>query len=146
MCFGNSKEKYLDSTLKQLIPTQIAKQDQALNPLQSNSLDLMNNGSPEVKAAADYSTGTVAKNSAQARAQVIRSQRSSGISTNDPAAQGVMADFEASRARGYDENMMNLLNAQQQAKARGAQQLAGVAAARSPYPALSMYSNLALNG
>lgn len=106
----------------------------------------MDNGLPDLNALKDYSTGTVAQNTGQARNQIIRSQRSSGVSASDPASQGVMADFEASRARGYDQNMMDLLAAQEAAKQRGATNVAGVAAARSPYPALSMYGNLAMNG
>ncbi len=125
--------------LKNLIPQQITKQDAALDPLATYSKALMTGGLPDFNALKDFSSGTVAQNSAPARGSLIRSLATSGIGSGSPAGAGVMSDFNASRARAYDANMQDLIAKNQQAKQAGAGNLAAVAQARNPANYLSMY-------
>lgn len=132
--------------LASLIPSEIAKRDTALNPLQAFGASRMAGGLPELPQLTDFSKGIVAQNSAPARGGVIRRLASAGLSSRDPSAQGVLSDFDASRARAYDTNFMDLLKTNEAAKQAGAGNLAAVGAARNPYPALSLYRDVALNG
>ena len=61
----------------------------------------------------------------------------------DPASQGILSDFNASRSRAYDVNLMDLLKTNEAAKQAGASNLAAVGAARNPFQALSLYGNAA---
>lgn len=127
-----------------LIPSEIAKRDTALDPLAAFAQKRMTGGLPELPRLMDYSKGVVAQNSAPARGGVIRRLASAGLSSRDPAAQGVLSDFDASRARAYDTNFMDLLKTNEAAKQSGASNLAAVGAARNPYAALSLYRDSAL--
>jgi len=142
MCFGPSKNQntFLD-TLKTLIPSEIKKRDTALDPLAAFGASRMAGGLPDFNARKDFSTGTVAQNTAPLAGGVIRRLAASGMKMTDPASQGVMGDFMASRGRAYDANMMDLLKQQEAAKQAGASNLAAVGAARNPLPALSMFGN-----
>ena len=147
MCFGGNKtEDQFKGFLTSLIPSEISKREEALTPLEAYGSKLMTEGLPDFNAMKDYSTGTVATDSGTARNAILRNLASSGIKMTDPAAQGVMGDFEASRARAYDQNLNDLIKMNQAAKQSGAGIMSAVGAARSPYPALSMFGNLALNG
>lgn len=129
--------------LQNLIPAQIAKQNQALDPLSAFGQARMTGGLPDLNALKDFSSGTVAQNSAPARGGVIRSLAAGGLKMGDPASQGVLSDFNASRGRAYDQNLMDLLKTNEAAKQSGASNLAAVGAARNPFPALSLYGNAA---
>ena len=146
MCFGSSSsEKNLTSILTSLIPSEIAKRDTALNPLQAFASERLKSGIPELPQYMDLSKGIVAQNSAPARGGVIRRLASSGLSMSDPAAQSVLSDFDASRGRAYDANFLDLLKTNEAAKQSAAQNLAAVGSARNPYPALSLYRDVALS-
>jgi len=127
-----------------LIPSEIAKRDTALDPLAKFAQQRLTGGLPELNQLKDFSSGTVAQNSAPARGALLRSISAGGRSMNDPASMGLLSDFNASRARAYDSNMMDLLKTNEAAKQAGAQNLAAVGAARNPYAALSLYRDSAL--
>src|SRR6266403_806157 len=129
--------------LSNLIPAQITKQNAALDPLAAFGQSRMIGGLPEFNALKDFSSGTVAQNSAPARGSLLRSFARSGMSSSDPASQGILSDFNATRARAYDTNMMDLITKNEAAKQAGASNLAAVGSARSPYPYLSMYGQAA---
>lgn len=144
MCFGPSgTQKGFLSMLQNLIPAQIAKQNQALDPLAAFAQARMTGGLPDLNALKDFSTGTVAQNSAPARGGVLRSLAAGGLKMGDPASQGVLSDFNASRSRAYDANLMDLLKTNEATKQAGASNLAAVGAARNPSPYLSMYGQAA---
>src|SRR6266568_9500899 len=110
MCFGpNSTQRNYMNTLANLIPAQITKQNQALDPLAAFGVSRMSGGLPDFNAYKDFSTGTIAQNSAAGRGGVIRRMAAGGLRSGDPAYQGVLSDFDASRSRAYDQNMMDLL-------------------------------------
>ncbi len=145
MCFGPSgPQKNLNNILLSLIPSEIAKRDTALDPLAKFAQQRLTGGLPELNQLKDFSSGTVAQNSAPARGALLRSISAGGRSMNDPASMGLLSDFNASRARAYDSNMMDLLKTNEAAKQAGAQNLAAVGAARNPYAALSLYRDSAL--
>jgi hypothetical protein len=121
----------------------ITKQDASLDPLQAFGLQGMTQGLPDFQAQKDFSSGTVAQSTAPAAGGVIRRLAASGLKTSDPASQGVMGDFAASNARSYDANLNSLLTANNAAKQAGANNLAAVASARNPIPALSLYGTAA---
>jgi len=129
--------------LSNLIPAQITKQNAALDPLASFGQQRMTGGLPDFNAMKDFSTGTVAQNSAPARGSLIRGMARSGMSSGDPASTGLLSDFNATRARAYDTNFMDLLKQNEAAKQAGASNLAAVGAARNPFPALSLYGQAA---
>lgn len=131
--------------MQSLIPSEIAKRDTALDPLAAFAKARMTGGLPEFNQLKDFSSGTVAQNSAPARGGVIRRLAAGGLNMRDPSAQGVLSDFDASRARAYDSNFMNLLSQNEAAKQAGASSLAAVGAARNPIPALSLYRDSALS-
>lgn len=141
-CFGPSHNQsaFLDM-LKTLIPGEIKKRDQALDPLAAFGQARMAGGLPDFNARKDFSTGDVARSTAPLAGGVIRRLAASGMKMTDPAAQGVMGDFTASRGRAYDANMMDLLKQNEAAKQAGASNVAAVGAARNPLPALSMFGN-----
>src|SRR2546421_12544871 len=99
-CFGPSgtQQNFL-SMLSNLIPAQITKQNAALDPLAAFGQSRMTGGLPEFNALKDFSTGTVAQNSAPARGSLLRSMARSGMRPGDPASQGILSDFNASRSR-----------------------------------------------
>lgn len=130
--------------MSSLIPSEIAKRDTALDPLAKFATNQMNNGLPNFNALKDFSGGMVAQNSAPARGGVIRRLASGGLKLSDPASQGILSDFDASRGRAYDANIMDLIQKNQAAKQAGASSLAAVGAARNPIPALSLYRDSAL--
>jgi len=143
-CFGPSgTQKNFLNTLSNLIPAQITKQNAALDPLAAFGQSRMTGGLPDFNALKDFSTGTVAQNSAPARGSLIRSLATSGRSMADPASQGLLSDFNATRSRAYDQNMMDLITKNEAAKQAGASNLAAVGAARNPFPALSLYGQAA---
>jgi len=65
------------------------------------------------------------------------------MNPGDPASTGLLSDFNATRARAYDTNFMDLLKQNEAAKQAGASNLAAVGAARNPFPALSLYGQAA---
>lgn len=147
ICFGpSSTEKNLTSILASLIPSEIAKRETALGPLEAFAKGRLNTGLPEFNQLKDFSKGVVAQNSAPARGGVIRRLASGGLKLTDPSAQGILSDFDASRSRAYDANFMDLLRQNEAAKQSAASNLAAVGSARNPYPALSLYRDVALNG
>ena len=147
MCFGGGggREDRLSNLLLSLIPSETTARNAALDPLQKFGLSRMTGGLPEFNALKDFSTGTVAQNSAAGRGGVIRRLASSGLRSSDPAYQGILSDFDASRGRAYDQNMLDLIKTNEAAKQAGASNLAAVGAARDPYRALSLYRDLALS-
>jgi len=146
MCFGpSSQQKNLNNILTSLIPSEIAKRDTALDPLAAFAKARMMGGLPDFNALKDFSSGTVAANSAPARGGVIRRLAAGGLKLSDPASQGILSDFDASRSRAYDSNLMDLIKQNEAAKQAGASNLAAVGAARNPIPALSLYRDSALS-
>jgi len=127
-----------------LIPSEIAKRDTALDPLAAFAKQRMTGGLPEFNQLKDFSSGIVAQNSAPARGGVIRRLAGAGLRSSDPASQGILSDFDASRSRAYDTNFMDLLGRNEATKQAGASNLAAVGAARNPYAALSLYRDSAL--
>src|SRR5947207_661904 len=117
MCFGpNDRQRSFLDMLSNLIPAQIAKQNAALDPLEAFGQQRMTGGLPEFNALKDFSSGTVAQNSAPARGSLLRSMARSGMSSGDPASQGILSDFNATRSRAYDQNMMDLITKNEAAK------------------------------
>ncbi len=113
-----------------------------MGPLQEFALSRLRLGLPEFAQLSDYTRGPVARERGLARSQTARSLAGAGINPNDPVAQQIFGDLEASSARSFDQRMLDLILAQEQARQRGGQFLAGIGAARSPYPALSLWRDL----
>jgi hypothetical protein len=77
-------------------------------------------GLPFMKDALDFTGGTNARAFAPARAALIRRMGRSGSLLPSGFREQALTDFEASRARGFDDNIMNLLFANEATKGNAA--------------------------
>lgn len=130
----------LTSQLAQTAATQEKfKEDQQakVNPFYTQR---MNFGDPNTAALTDYGSGTNAQAYAPARANIIRSFGKSSMPSG--SQQGIMANFEDARARGFDGTLAGILGANEQAKQAGASGLLGQAQIANP----EAYYNSALSG
>jgi hypothetical protein len=100
----------------------------------------MNFGDPNTPTLTDYASGTNAQAYAPARANIIRSLGSSSLPSG--SRQGILANFEDARARGFDSNLSSILGANERAKEAGASGLLGQAQIANP----GQYYGLAMGG
>lgn len=112
-------------------------QQQKVEPFYSQR---MNFGDPNTAQLTDYGSGTNAQAYAPARANIIRSFGKSSLPSG--SQQGIMANFEDARARGFDGTLAGILGANEQAKQAGASGLLGQAQIANP----EAYYNSALSG
>ena len=106
------------SDASQIVKDQYAK----INPFATSRLQ---NGLPYFNAAADASSGTVARSFAPARANLLRSQALFGNSLPNGFRQQSMTDLDAQQTRAYDDQLMSLLGANDAAKVQAAGLLTG---------------------
>jgi hypothetical protein len=108
-----------------------AQQQQIFNTIKPFGTSRMNNGLPFANALSDYSAGTNARAFAPARAHLEQYLNKSPGGPSGYKAQ-VLGDFEANRARGFDQAQTGNLFSNEQAKQQGAQILSGQASQLNP--------------
>lgn len=145
MCFGGDQGAgQLQNTASTLAGQESARRERAFNALFPYASARMTSGLPEISNIKDLSEGALARNTGLARNQTLRSLAGAGINPNDPSSLQIMADFDADRARSFDDLLLQIINAQNNAKESGARLMAGVASGSDPFAALNLATQLAL--
>jgi len=115
----------------QLASQRSARQTQFENQVLPFYTSRMNGGLPFMKAATDYTGGQTAQAYAPARAAL---QRRISSSTGLPSgyANQALTDFDTNEAQGFDSNLLNLMNEDEQAREYGASGISSLAASQNP--------------
>ena len=83
----------------------------------------MKNGLPYMSQLTDFNNGTLAKAAAPQRASLLRNLSGFGDTLPSGFKEGVLGDFNANLARGFDSNIVSALNQNQAVKDSAANEL-----------------------
>lgn len=123
MCFGDSKKEAVETSLQRGATGAESQKNRAFVQALPFFQQRMNQGFPYLKQFTDYAGGTSARAAAPRRGGVIRNMRNAGMSANDPAYQATLGDFEAGRARSFDDQMRQALQLDEATRTGAAQGL-----------------------
>jgi hypothetical protein len=102
-----------------------ARENEIFGLVKPYYLSRMNNGLPFMNAMTDYEGGTNARSFIPERNQLLTKLNRQGNMLPSGFREGVMADFDARRAQGFDDRMKNLLLLNETAKNNAAQAMTG---------------------
>ena len=98
----------------------------------------MTGGLPEFNALTEFGGGEFGRSSGMARNQLLSGLRRGGVEATDPAYTQTLADFEANRARAFDDSLADWIMRNEQVKQFGGNLLTSIAGASDPLAALSL--------
>jgi hypothetical protein len=110
-----------------------ARADKAFNLVFPFAQQRLQGGLPFFKALTDFKGGTNARGAAVGRAALLRQLAGASNATRTQA----LTDFEANRARGFDDDLTNTLLANDQAKSEAARLITGQQQIANPIGAYS---------
>ena len=116
MCGGSGEKKRIENVIQAGGTARAVREKTAFGTALPYYQERVKKGLPFFNELVDYRGGTTARAAAPRRAALIRQMRQGGLSPTDPAYMATMGDFEANLGRGFDDQMVQNLMANEAAK------------------------------